>query len=296
MSIQDLLGDFPTATFLGEYFHRLPFTLAGAAQAACSLGTWAVLGDLLAHEAADVMVVRDGRRWEGTAPRDLAAAQDLSGQGYTILVRHAERHDERLGQLAAGFERDFAAPVDVHLYATPPGKHGFGWHFDAEDVFILQTAGRKEYSLRKNTVHPWPLVETMGHDLHYERELMPLMRVRLEAGDWLYIPCGYWHKAEAAASDEAAISLAVGVMSPAAIDVYDFLRERLLDSLVWRQRLPLATTLCGQSHDKIEAEYRSIFGQLADDLAAALRHPAAVREFLAKAACQGTQGWRQSEP
>ncbi len=78
-----------------------------------------------------------------------------------------------------------------------PGTPGFSWHYDAEDVFIIQTAGEKEYSLRKNTVNPWPLEETLPADMQYERELMPLMRVLLRGGDLLYIPCGYWHKAEA---------------------------------------------------------------------------------------------------
>lgn len=286
MGIQELFGEISPATFFSEYFHRQPFTLADAARGARPLGTWRVLGDLLAHDGADLMVVRDGRRFEGPDPQTLDAAQSLSAEGYTILVRHAERHNERLQKLAAAFERDFAAPVDVHLYVTPPGKHGFGWHYDAEDVFVLQTAGRKEYSLRKNTVHPWPLVETIPGDMQYERELMPLSRVLLAAGDWLYIPCGWWHKADAAASDETAISLAVGVMSPAAIDVLDFLRRRLVDSLLWRQRLPAPAKASGRPPDEVASEYRAIFGQLADDLVATLRDDAAIQEFLA---CRSSQ-------
>src|SRR5690606_27495317 len=114
----------------------------------------------------------------------------------------------------------------------PPGRFGFGWHYDAEEVFILQTVGQKEYSLRKNTVNPWPLEETLPQGMRYEREVMPLMRCLLQAGDWLYLPSGYWHKAEAR---ELSLSLAVGVMAPAAISILDRLREELLQSLVWRQ-------------------------------------------------------------
>jgi ribosomal protein L16 Arg81 hydroxylase len=280
MTFHELLGEVPAATFFDEYFHRLPFALSGGARDICELGTWSVLATMLACDDADVMVVRDGVQFAGPGPKDLPAAEALSAEGYTILVRHAERHDERLLALANAFARDLAAPVDVHVYVTPPGKHGFGWHYDAEDVFILQTAGRKEYSLRKNTVHPWPLVETIPRDMQYERELMPLCRVLLAAGDWLYIPCGWWHKADAAASDETSISLAIGVMSPAAIDVYDFLRGRLVDSLLWRQRLPLPFATSGQSSDLVEAAYRAIFGQLADELDATLRDEATLRAYL----------------
>lgn len=282
MSIQALLGDTSSATFIEEYFHRLPFTLPQGARAFCALGTWSTLGALLRQPEVDVMVVRDGRRYDGPHPNSEADAQALGAEGYTILVRHAERHDERLARLAAEFERDLGGAVDVHLYATPPGRHGFSWHYDAEDVFILQTAGKKEYSLRKNTVHPWPLVETIPQDMQFERELMPLMRVLLAAGDWLYIPCGYWHKADAAVSEETAISLAVGVMSPAALDVYDFLRRRLAQSLLWRQRLPVQTAAAGESPERIESRYQEVFAQLADDLQAMLRDEATLREYLSR--------------
>lgn len=290
MSLQSLLGDIPSAKFIEENFHRLPFTLPQGARDHCSLGTWDTLGELLGRSGIDLMVVRDGRRYDGSDPQTLEAAQALGAEGYTILVRHAERHDPRLAELAAAFAQDLSGTVDVHLYATPPGRHGFSWHYDAEDVFILQTTGKKEYSLRKNTVHPWPLVETIPQDMKYERELMPLMRVLLSAGDWLYIPCGYWHKADAAPSDETAISLAIGVMSPAAIDVYDFLRARLVDSLLWRQRLPVATAAAGDPPEQIEARYREILAQLGDDLQRMLCDEEVLREFLRRQDGQDLNG------
>jgi len=193
--------------------------------------------------------------------------------GYTLAVRNAQRHDGQLQKLAADFQRNFLAPVDVHLYCTPGSQFGFSWHFDAEEVFILQTAGSKKYSLRKNTVHPWPLVETMGPDLGYEHEIMPLMQCRLEAGDWLYIPAGYWHRGE---SVENSISLAVGVMAPAALDVFDALRTRLLQSLRWRQRLPIPN---GASALASSPAYQS-YGDLLVDLAADLQRELTCRSFL----------------
>ena len=282
MNIETLLGEIPKTKFVQEYFHRLPFSLAGAARSVCQLGSWEVLGEILGQDGVDVMVVRDGQQYAGTDPRTLEEAKTLSCEGYTILVRHAESHHEQLNKLATGFEDDFHAPANIHIYATPAGKHGFSWHYDAEEVFIMQTSGRKEYSLRKNTVHPWPLVETIPQDMGYSREITPLMRVLLHAGDWLYIPCGYWHKAEAQESDETAISLAVGVMSPSAMDVYDFLRPRLLGSLVWRQRLAAGGAASPLSNDERVAQYCELFEQLADDLAKALRDERFVRDFLGR--------------
>src|SRR6185369_6012407 len=97
----------------------------------------------------------------------------LFGEGWTIVIRSAEKHDAELARLAEGFRADFAAPVNVHVYCTPPERSGFSWHYDPEDVFIVQTHGAKEYQLRKNTVNPWPLLEQMPKDLKYEREVQP---------------------------------------------------------------------------------------------------------------------------
>lgn len=272
MTLQLLLEELPKQEFVSEYFHTLPYSRPGSAAELCPLGTWETVGRIL-EQPADVMVVRRGEQRPSDASLRLPQARALSEDGYTILVRHAERHDSRLAELASSFAADFHAPVDIHLYVTPPGTHGFSWHYDAEDVFIIQTAGAKEYSLRKNTVNPWPLMETIPHNMRYERELMPLMKAELQAGDWLYIPCGYWHKADSLAGEEAAISLAVGVMSPAAIQIFDYLRTRLVDSILWRQRLPLTGDAADLKPDEFDAQLAEICQSLATDVSAALQNP-----------------------
>jgi ribosomal protein L16 Arg81 hydroxylase len=199
--------------------------------------------------------------------------------GFTLLVRHAEKHDPRLGQLAAAFERDFAAPVNIHMYCTPGGQYGFGWHYDAEEVFIVQTTGRKQYSLRKNTVNPWPIGKTLPSDMKYEREIMPLVRCELAAGDWLYIPSGYWHMGE---SRETAISLAIGVQPRTGVELFEFLRQQILGSLLWRQRLPVAGGAAAMSEEELREQYGAAFAQLGDDLRKLITDPHLVDAFLAK--------------
>ncbi len=276
MSIRTLLNAESQQLFVEQYYGRLPYSLAGAAKSLCGLGTWSRLGQILASDGVDVMVVRRGQR-STAEPRSASEAQALADDGYTVLVRHAERHDADLDQLARGFAADFAAPVNIHLYATPADQFGFGWHYDAEEVFIVQTHGSKEYSLRKNTVHPWPLVETLPQDMGYQNELMPLIRCRLQAGDWLYIPCGYWHRA---AADEMAISLAIGVLAPAAITLLDFLRPRLLQDLVWRQRLPVTGKASAMDRDALKSHLQQLVAHLGRDLQRVLDEPQWLDDFL----------------
>jgi hypothetical protein len=304
--VQSIFGDVPLPVFIADYLHRLPFSLAGSARSACDSGTWDSLASMLGPPEGDVFAVREGRWYEGPPINELSAACALVDDGHTVFVRHAERRHPGLAELAAAFEKTFLGAVNIHLFVTPAGAPGFSWHYDAEDVFIIQTQGSKEYSLRKNTVNPWPLEETLPADMRYEREVMPLMRVLLQPGDLLYIPCGYWHRAEALplllgedrgegkskynapspcplpkgeGSAYAAISLAIGVMSRATIDLYDFLRTRLVQSLLWRQRLPLPNTT-GHSRVELEATYRQLFEQLGDDLKKTVADPQFVREFL----------------
>jgi 50S ribosomal protein L16 3-hydroxylase len=277
MNLQTLLGDIPLQRFVAEYYQRLPYSAAGLANVFCDLGTWRLITSILDEETADILVCRRNEQSAGPPPRTEDEARRLVDDGYTLLVRHAERHDPRLAKVAAAFTRDFAAPVNIHMYCTPGGQFGFGWHYDAEDVFIIQTSGRKQYSLRKNTVNPWPIEETLPTDMQYEREMMPLMRCELGAGDWLYIPSGYWHMGE---SRETAISLAIGVQPRTAVDVFDFLRPKTVESLFWRQRLPIAGTAAALSDDQLREQYAGLFDQLGAELQKTLADPRMVQAFL----------------
>jgi ribosomal protein L16 Arg81 hydroxylase len=276
MAIEQLLKSVSRAQFMGDYFLRLPYIEAGGASAFEQLGSWNMVDWLLRQPKVDVLAGRRGEVWSGDDPATAGAARQLLAEGYTVGIRHAERHGGQLAALAAEFQAEFAAEVNIHLYCTPGGQPGFGWHYDAEDVFILQTTGSKQWSLRKNTVNPWPLIETIPQDMRYGRELMPLQRTNLAAGDWLYIPAGYWHCTEAG---EESISLSIGLMSPTAIDLYDFLRNRLLQSIRWRQRLPTPGKAGPWSDEQLLAMYQEVLAGLSSDLKREM-NDTLLREFI----------------
>jgi 50S ribosomal protein L16 3-hydroxylase len=277
VNLQTLLGDFAIQQFVADYYHRLPYSAAGLARPLCELGTWESLTSILSRDSADVLVCRRNEQFAGPLPRTADDAMRLVDAGYTLLVRHAEWHDPRLAEVAAAFARNFAAPVNIHMYCTPGGQFGFGWHYDAEEVFIIQTTGRKQYSLRKNTVNPWPIEETLPANMQYEREIMPLMRCELAAGDWLYIPSGYWHMGE---SRETAISLAIGVQPHSAVEVFDFLRSQILESIFWRQRLPVTGVAASVTDTELREQYAAAFRQFGQELTKLLANPRQVDAFL----------------
>ncbi|WP_254510638.1 JmjC domain-containing protein [Anatilimnocola floriformis] len=277
--LQQLLGSLPAATFLAENMFRSPFALAGGCRNVVEWDVAATCERLLPQPELDLLVTREGLPWPGAAVNSAEVGRTALADGYTLCIRHADRHDPLLAKIAADFQAAFLAPIDVHVYCTPAERPGFGWHYDAEDVFILQTEGTKDWWLRKNTVNPWPLVETIPADMRYEREIMPAMRCTLAAGDWLYIPAGYWHRTSA---PQISTSLSIGILSPTGIDLVDSLRRELLKDLRWRQRLPVLGAANEMSDDELLAECAPLVQELTSDLQRKLSSPQFLRQFLAE--------------
>src|SRR4051794_969480 len=140
MSLTRLLGELPVERFLNDHYLRFPFARVGGCAGLLARSGWELLQGALSSQNADVLFARAA---ETLDRNHVFRAVDLIGQGYTVRVRHAEQHDADLELLANKFRADFLAPVDIHLYCTPANHEGLNWHFDAEDVFVLQLEGTK---------------------------------------------------------------------------------------------------------------------------------------------------------
>lgn len=268
MALPYLLAELPTSDFIEQYYLKLPFAASHGAETFNQFADWSTIDRLLQAPSVDLLIASQRLGvFRGIEPRTETEARTLLADGYTLGFRHVQQCDSGLAELASKFAAELAAPVDIHLYCTPANEPGFGWHYDAEEVFVLQTFGSKEWLLRKNTVHPWPLMESLPADMAYEKEIMPLQRCSLKAGDWLYIPSGYWHATRAT---EESISLSVGIAAQSGIDFFDSLRDELLRDLRWRQRLP---------HAPQSEELQTRLAELAADLAKRLAAPSRASDF-----------------
>ena len=85
-----------------------------------------------------------------------------------------------------------------------------------------------------------------------------------------------------AAAEESAISLAIGVMPRTGVDVFDSLRPHVLDSLLWRQRLPTAGEASPLNDAELIAHYRQLAEQWADDLRRSLTSDRAIKQWIAE--------------
>lgn len=207
--LESWLSDIFTEDFRAQHFRRAPLARPRNARAAIPFLTWETIERLAdSDHPPDTLVVRNGKLLD-EKPRSAADARQLFADGCSLVLRRCERHDPALRLLAQEFEQWIDGDVSIQIYATPSAFHSFGWHYDCEDVFIAQTRGTKEYLLRENTVNPKPTLDAMPRDMHYERETSPALASTLIAGDWLYIPRGWWHVAR---SVEDALSISVGVL------------------------------------------------------------------------------------
>jgi 50S ribosomal protein L16 3-hydroxylase len=233
--LQELLHPLSIGEFLQSHFTRFPFAMPDKAVPYVHGFSEADFASIVESPRAILRIVRDGRLVHDNARLSWAEARAYHRCGHTLLVRHAERASAKFQELGEEFARMFYAPVDIQVYLTPDKSQAFGWHYDLEEVFIIQVQGSKEYTIRQNTLNPWPVSGNMPSDMPYDRETSRLrLTCRLEAGDWLYIPSGWWHIAQTQAES---IHLSIGVMPVVRLKLFEFLTQRLAHSSFWCQRL-----------------------------------------------------------
>jgi 50S ribosomal protein L16 3-hydroxylase len=207
--LREWLAPQPVQDFLHANLKKAPFARPGAAANVLPWFDWHVLDQLLAAKPApDVLVASRGQLVDAPAPRNETEARQLMRRALGVVIRKAERHHAGLAEMARHFALDLPGQVHIQIYATPAGSHAFGWHFDAEDVFIAQVSGVKDYYMRANTVTPAGAANHPDFSV-YEEETSPLMSARLIPGDWLYIPARWWHLVR---SVEDALSISIGVV------------------------------------------------------------------------------------
>jgi 50S ribosomal protein L16 3-hydroxylase len=280
--LTQLLGDVPAQTFFTQHFGVEPLLMRGTAAWAAPLATAAVFERLLEDPRADVLLARDGKPHE--RPASLERARALFADGYTWVVRSAERVDADLAEAGRKLASDVHGVLQIQLYRTPAARQGFGWHFDAEEVFYLQGAGRKRFRLRRNTQHPSPLLHAMPEQLSAEHETTPISEHVLEPGDCLYIPSGFWHVADAL---EETASISIGVLAPCPLDALGLVLRELAADPHWRARLPSI----GGASPVPEAERAPLWSRNLEPLQAEVQRRLGAPDFALRLFAQ--TGWWQ---
>jgi ribosomal protein L16 Arg81 hydroxylase len=250
------------AHFAAEHWGRAPLLTRAA-----ELG--ADFGDLLDAAAVDELVSRRGLRTPflrmakegdvlapagftrgggaGAGVTDQAADDKIlatMADGATLVLQALHRTWPPLVDFGTQLAGELGHPVQINGYITPPQNQGFAPHYDVHDVFVLQVAGRKRWTIHAPVVEapladqPW---EKRRAAVHARAAEEPLIDTVLEPGDALYLPRGTIHAAQALG--EVSIHLTVGVHPVTRYQVVRHLLDLAQDDPQLRTSLPMGVDL-----------------------------------------------------
>jgi len=250
----DLLSAASVDELLGRRGLRTPFlrvakdgTTAGNAAFTAPGGVGAGIGDQVSDDK-------------------LAA---LFAGGSTLVLQALHRTWPPVIDFCQQLATDLGHPVQANAYVTPPQNQGFEDHYDVHDVFVLQIAGRKKWSIHA-PVLPSPLRDQPWTDrrdaVRLAAEQDAVLDVVLAPGDVLYLPRGYLHSASALGG--VSIHLTLGVHSWTRYSVAEQLVAMALEALAHdpeaRGSLELGTMLAPEELDAelVTAKLRDILEAL----------------------------------
>ena len=162
-------------------------------------------------------------------------------KGATIVLQGLQRSSEPVARFCRSLELELTHPVQANAYVTPAGARGLGVHYDTHDVFVLQVAGAKEWSVFDPVLDD-PLPSQPWSEARGEPG-PPILEAELRAGDCLYVPRGFLHSARA--QEDMSAHLTIGVLSRTWFDVLRSVIDEAADEATFRRSLPP-----GWAHDE----------------------------------------------
>jgi hypothetical protein len=141
----------------------------------------------------------------------------LFADGTTVVLQALHRTWPAVIDFCTLLAAELGHPVQANAYVTPPSSRGFSAHYDVHDVFVLQLAGRKHWTVHA-PVHADPLRTQPWNDhasavAARARDDEPTLDTVLEPGDVMYLPRGWLHAATALGEVSAHLTVGVHVVT-----------------------------------------------------------------------------------
>ena len=212
---------------------------------------------------------------------------ELFVDGSTLVLQGLHRTWPPLVGFGGRLAVELGHPVQINAYVTPPQNKGFSAHFDVHDVFVLQVAGEKRWTIHA-PVHPAPLRDQewtrYRPAVQRQAEGEPAVDTVLRPGDALYLPRGWLHAAEALG--DVSVHLTVGIHSVTRYALVEALVALAAEEPELRTSLPLGVDVADP--DAIGADLAATVEALAGWLGKA--DPAQVADRLRR------RVWTQTRP
>ncbi|MFF0488780.1 JmjC domain-containing protein [Nocardia sp. NPDC004068] len=199
--------------------------------------------------------------------------------GDTLRLIGVEKLWPPLGSLAAGLQEALDVGIGFNLFLTPPGTQAFPTHADTLDSFIVQLAGSKRWFIW-DPIYERPLGSQRSHrhvqGLDWaEEELTLRENPLLEAGDVVYLPRGYFHRAVAA--EELSLHLTISLHPVGWVDFFTRALElAALEDVDLRQDLPPGFV----GDPRVRERMAPVFAELLERLGKTLSFEATLRSLV----------------
>jgi ribosomal protein L16 Arg81 hydroxylase len=244
-SLQWLIDPFSKPEFLQQYWEKHPLVVKrNQLNYFCSLLSLDEVDRVLTTldlRYPNVTLKNADRRLaaadyiQGDDSLDVAKVYQLFGEGATIVLSYLDTVVPALTVLCRSLEREFSFPFQTNVYLTPAGAKGFEAHYDTHDVFVLQVAGRKQWTLYGTPVELPLTAQGFESSLHERGE--PMLEFELQAGDLAYIPRGVVH--DARSGDTVSLHVTIGVLTYTWMDfLLEWVADAALNDSAFRKSLP----------------------------------------------------------
>lgn len=226
--LADIISPLDLDTFMRDYAYKRAVHVPGPPEKFQHMFGWKEVTDHIntcRPSFEGVKLVHDKKP---LPPAEIARMGHWLSQGATLVINHVQHVDPITETLADNLSREFNSLVNINCYVSFPSRQGFDCHYDTHDVWIVHTAGAKEWKVfeptRQFPLDKDPSEEKSKHTRPTEGEYL---HCTLTPGDMLYIPRGHWHYA---LSSEPCIHLTVSHNNRSGIDFLTFLLNE------WRER------------------------------------------------------------
>lgn len=252
MGLDDLLAPVAVSDFLSEHWERAPLLiqpdepdrfadLLGIGDIEALLGSQTFRRPDLRIVHSERRIERDAYMFDGLV--DPARLFALFREGATVVFERLDQRWPPLRRLCRAMEQALGHAAQCNVYLTGGRSHdragdsaqGLRRHYDTHDVFVLQLAGTKEWSLFDTAIE-LPVKAQQPVPEHYAA--MPVRRsFTLQPGDMLYLPRGLVH--EARATEDTSLHITLGILATTWADLLaEAVRLAALKEPALRRALP----------------------------------------------------------
>lgn len=262
-----LINPLCSKSFLDDYWMKRPLHMDRAdSEYNSGLFTWSALNTILelhnplpprltlSHKGRQIAAsqyIRQTSGWRKTLI-DVTSVESLLSAGATLIVNGIDELHRPLREALEDLESTLRFPIHANLYAAWAIDEAFPMHWDEQETFIVQVAGRKHWTVHAPTA------------IAPNRSMMPPpppphgspdLDVQLQAGQRLYLPKGWWHRVVPMA--EPTLHLTITCEAPTGVDLLKWAINRLAGSE--SARLPIPQE---QSEDYLKLLQRGVVEEL----------------------------------